>query len=78
MSDTNVRMVLVKLELIREALFTSLDDRDAALTVHQAWEIEVCVLPEQVIYAGPQFGAQKKLLDSLVLIRGEGHGKKEM
>lgn len=77
-SDGDVWMVFFKSVLIRGGFFSILDDYDVVLDMLRAWWIERCVLRKPSIYAGQEFGAQKKLLSSLMLTRRESDGKKEI
>lgn len=68
------RMVLVKSRFINEKLRYSIDDYGGALNVLRAWRTEGCALCEQKAYADQKSGAQKKLLNLFVLMRGESNG----
>lgn len=75
--DGDVRIVLVNSGFINGEFCPSLYNHHGALNIIRATRTEVCVRHEQMAYAGQEFGAQKKLLNSFVFIRGKSDEKKE-
>lgn len=66
--DGDSRIVFVQSRIISRGVHFSLDDCDEALTVCRSWRTERRVPPEQRVFAGQKFGAQRRLLSSFVLI----------
>lgn len=69
--------MFVTSEFISGGFWSRLDDSDGASRVSRAWRSEERLLLEQWFYASQKVGAQKKLLNSIVLIRGKSDGKEE-
>lgn len=76
--DGDIGMVFVKSGFIKGGFCPSLNDYDRDLNMIKIPESRGCVLHEQRVYANHEFGAQKKLLNSFVLIRGESEGMEEV
>lgn len=76
--DGNVRVLFVKSGFISRGFFSSLDDYDRALNVLRALSVEESVKVEQRVYASPEFGAQRKLSNSSVLIPEKRDGREEI
>lgn len=74
----DVQMVFVKSGPIREELCSNLEAYDGALNVTRAWWTEACVQHGQRVFAGHEFGAEKKLLNSFVVLRGERSRKEKV
>lgn len=74
----DLQMLFVELGVTTEGFSHSLDEYSEALNEVGAQRTESCVLHEQKVYAGQEFGTQKELFNSFVLIQRESDGKKEM
>lgn len=76
--DEDVRTVVVKSVFISGGSCPNLDDYDGSFNVVKAFSVKAYVKCAQRIYANPELPAQKKMLSSFVLIRGEIDGTDEV
>lgn len=76
--DGDVQMVSGKSRFKSIGFCFGVDDSGWALNVLRVWRTEECVLCEQRIYAGQEFEAQKKQLNSFMLTSMKKDGKKEL
>lgn len=72
------RWCLQKSEVISGYFSLSLDDYGRVLNIVRAWITEGFVRHYRRVHASQNFGAQKKLLISYVIIRGKSNGKEEV
>lgn len=66
--DGDVRLMFVRSGLITGGFCSNLGEYDGALNILRVWPTERCVLREHRVYDDQNFRAQKKLLNSFVLI----------
>lgn len=78
MGDGDIEVVFVKPGSMHGELRPSLKDYDHAANQIMISRIEDCEMHEQIVYASRKFGDERKMLNSFVIIRGEGDEKKEL
>lgn len=77
-SEGDVRMVLVKLGLISRHFRPSLNSYGRARNVGRASSVEQCAERKRRVYANSEFGAQRKMLTSAVLVRKKRDEREEV